>query len=122
MEEITNEHLEKVISLLPERKKEDSIQAVTDEEFKQMLDNMNNPVQAQKHLAVQIKLFLDNHITKEYQKKGILSDSTRRWVDSYNMILEKIQRALHGDKSVNLHLHKVTHGQVALKMREANKE
>jgi len=36
--------------------------------------------------------------------------------------LEKIQRALHGDKSVNLHLHKVTHGQVALKMREAAKQ
>jgi len=35
--------------------------------------------------------------------------------------LEKIQKALHGDKSVSLHLHKVTHSQIATKMREAMK-
>jgi len=122
MEEITEEHLNKVISLLPEKKPEPSIADVSDEDFKQMLEDMNNPVHAQKHLAVQIKLFLDQRVAKEHREKGFLTDSTRRWVETYNNILEKIQRALHGDKSVNLHLHKVTHGQVALKMREAAKQ
>ena len=120
MEEITTKHLEKALSLLPE-KREDERKVVTDEEFKQMLMAMENPVDAQKELAVQIKIFLDKRIAKEYKEKGILSDYTRRWVESYNNILEKIQRALHGDKSVNLHLHKVTHSQVALKMREMKK-
>ena len=42
--------------------------------------------------------------------KGYLSDHTRRWVESYNKILDKIQAAIYGDKSVNLHLHKVSRG------------
>lgn len=118
MEEITEEHLNNVISMLPKVKKEES-KEITEEDFDKMLDDMNNPVNAQKRLAVQIKIFLDKRIKDEYKEKNYLSDSTRRWVESYNNILEKIQRALHGDKSINLHLHKVTHGQVALKMREA---
>jgi len=118
MEEITEEHLNKVISLLPEVV-DDEIKEVTEKEFNAMLEDMNNPVNAQKRLAVQIKIFLDQRIEKEYREKKFLSDSTRRWVESYNNILEKIQRALHGDKSVSLHLHKVTHSQVAAKMRDA---
>jgi len=98
---------------------DDEIKEVTEKEFNAMLEDMNNPVNAQKRLAVQIKIFLDQRIEKEYREKKFLSDSTRRWVESYNNILEKIQRALHGDKSVSLHLHKVTHSQVAAKMRDA---
>ena len=122
MEEISAERIDNIISLLPTEKEKESINSVTEEEFKQMLEDMNNPVMAQKHLAVQIKIFLDRRIKEEYSEKGVLGDNTRRWVESYNNILEKIQRAIHADKSVNLHLHKVTHGQVALKMREAMKK
>ena len=122
MEEISAERIDNIISLLPTEKEKEAINSVTEEEFKQMLEDMNNPVMAQKHLAVQIKIFLDRRIKEEYSEKGVLGDNTRRWVESYNNILEKIQRAIHGDKSVNLHLHKVTHGQVALKMREAMKK
>ena len=53
------------------------------------------------------------------EKNGYLSDHTRRWVESYNKILEKIQTALHGDKSVILNLHKVSHSDISEKIRES---
>ena len=105
----------------PSGKVVEEIKELTESEFAKILEEMQNPVQAQQRLAVQIKTFLDKRIKEEMKKKGFLSDHTRRWVESYNNILEKIQKALHGDKSVNLHLHKVTHSQIATKMREAMK-
>ena len=120
MDEISQEKFDKAAALHPE-KLEDETKELTESEFNSLLEEMQNPVQAQQKLAVQIKTFLDGRIKEEMKKKSVLSDHTRRWVESYNNILEKIQKALHGDKSVNLHLHKVTHSQIAAKMREAMK-
>jgi len=94
---------------------------ITEEQFNQMLEDMNNPVQAQQRLAVQVKTFLDHRIKQEMSEKGFLSDHTRRWVEAYNVILEKIQKALYGDKSVslNFNVHKITHSQIAAKIRKA---
>lgn len=122
MENVSREELEKAAALYPEKISEEN-RDLTESEFNILLDQMQNPVQAQQRLAVQIKTFLDKRIKKEMNsEKGVLSDHTRRWVESYNNILEKIQKALHGDKSVNLHLHKVTHSQIASKMRDAMKD
>lgn len=99
------------------KEKTSSLEKISDERFEQMLDDMKNPVDSQKELAVQVKVFLDARINRELTDKGILSDHTRRWVETYNTILEKLHRALYGDKSVNLHLHKVSHSQIAAKMR-----
>lgn len=88
-------------------------------EFKKLLDGMKSPVEAQKQLAVHIKHYLDSRMKKEIDEKGHLSDHTKRWCDLYSNVLDKIQKALYGDKSVNLNLdYKVTHGQIAAKMRE----
>lgn len=95
---------------------------ISDSEFQKLLDELNDPVQAQRKMAVQIKHFLDRRIKAEISEKGILSDHTRRWVESYNSMLEKIQKALSGDKNVNLHLHKVSHSDIASKIREANRD
>ena len=95
---------------------------LTDADFSLMLDSMAKPVNAQKQLAVQIKCFLDHRIRVEMEKTGILSDHTRRWVESYNSILGDVHRALYGDKSVNLHLHKVSHSQIMSKIRKVNKD
>ena len=89
------------------------------EEFNKLLEEMQSPLLAQQKLAVQIKNFLDNRISEEMSDRGFLSEHTRRWVESYNNILEKIQKALHGDKSVNLHLHKVSHSDISNKIRES---
>lgn len=118
MDEVTQEEFDKAAALHPKKIKDES-KEITQREFDRLLEEMQNPVKAQQRLAVQVKTFLDNRIKEEMKEKGFLSDHTRRWVESYNNILEKIQKALHGDKSVNLHLHKVTHSQIATKMREA---
>lgn len=98
-------------SLIPEE--------LTEETLKQYMDDMMNPVDAQRRLAAQIKHFLDNQVKKDMKEKGYLSDYTRRWAETYNNLLEKIQKALYGDKSVNLHLHKVSISQVAQRIRQA---
>jgi len=104
----------------PEPKKDDLlIPELTETEFNKMLEDMQHPVKAQQRIAVQIKRFLDKRIAKEMRDKGVLSDHTRRWVETYNSLLDKIQKSLYGDKSVNLHLHKVSHSQIASKIREA---
>ena len=117
MDKISQEEFDKAAAeIQPEKIKSKEV-AVTENEFNKMLEEMQNPVQAQQRLAVQIKTFLDVRIKKEMEEKSYLTDHTRRWVESYNNILEKIQKALHGDKSVSLHLHRVTHSQIAAKMR-----
>ena len=125
MDKISQKEFDKAAALHPE-KLEDETKELTESEFAALLEEMQNPVQAQQNLAVKIKAFLDKRIKAEMNqegaKKGILSDHTRRWVESYNNILEKIQKALHGDKSVSLHLHKVSHSQIAMQMREAQKK
>lgn len=95
---------------------------ITAKNIEKNLIEMENPTLAQKKLAVKLKLFLDKRINEELSKKGMLSDSTRRWVNSYNSILEKIQKAMNEDKGVNINLHTVSHSDIAAKLREASKK
>jgi len=90
-------------------------------EVEEAVRKFGNPVELQKKLAVQIKNFLDSQIKRELDEKGYLSDSTRRWVESYNNILEKIQKAMYGEKNTNLHVQVISHGEIAAKMRESVK-
>lgn len=94
---------------------------LSEEEINNLLVEMENPVKAQQRLAVQIKHFLDHRIKAEMKDKGFLSDHTRRWVESYNNTLEKIQKALYGDKHANLNLNfnanKISHADIAQKIR-----
>ena len=115
MEHIDDKDLAKA-EPMPLKSEEEGL--ISDEEFKTLLEELANPVTAQKQMAVKIKHFLDKRITKEMVEKGVLSDHTRRWVESYNNLLEKIQKALYGEKSVNFHIHKVTHSQIAARMRQ----
>lgn len=89
------------------------------EEIEEMLNQMESPVRFQKELAVKIKIALDHQMKLEIESKGILSDHTRRWVESYNKILDRIQSAIYGDKTINLHLHKVSHSDISTKIRES---
>jgi uncharacterized membrane protein YgaE (UPF0421/DUF939 family) len=121
MDSITQEEFEEAAAEAEEDEEEES-EEVSSENFDKMLEEMKNPVQAQQKIAVHVKIFLDKRIKQEMSEKEVLSENTRRWVESYNNILEKIQKALHGDKSVNLHLHHISHSQIATKMREAMKD
>lgn len=119
MEIINREKFEKAKEMKPTLKDEAKIKEYTPKEIEQMLEEMQSPVKFQKELAVKIKIALDHQIKLEMKTKGYLSDHTRRWVESYNKILDKIQAAIYGDKSVNLHLHKVSHSDISNKIRES---
>lgn len=117
MEQISRDELEIAMKGAPERinKKRE----ITEKEFTDLLKDMQNPVNAQKEIAVRIKLFLDKRIGDELDRNGVLGDNTRKWIETYTSILDKLQRALHGDKTLNLHVHQITHGEIAAKMRES---
>jgi hypothetical protein len=117
MEEISREDFEKAMEIAPKRIKTEE-EEITEEKFQEMLKDMQNPVNSQKEIAVKIKIFLDKRIKDEMDKNGVLGDNTRRWIETYTTLLEKLQRAIHGDKSLNLHVHKITHGEIAAKIRE----
>ena len=117
MEDISRERLDEAMKMAPEKKEEEK--EVTEEDFQELLKDMQNPVNSQKEIAVKVKLFLDKRIKDEMQKNGVLGDNTRKWIETYTTLLEKLQRAIHGDKSLNLHVHDVTHGDIAAKMRES---
>lgn len=117
MEEISRKQLEEAMKIAPVKINEEK--EITEEDFSKMLKDMQNPVNSQKEIAVKVKLFLDKRIKDEMDKNGVLGDNTRKWIETYTALLEKLQRAIHGDKSLNLHVHKVTHGDVAAKIREA---
>lgn len=116
MDEVSQEDFDKTIEITPKLK--NPPKELSEKELNKMLAEMENPVEEQKRLAVLIKTSLNIQIKRDLDKLGVLSDHTRRWVESYNSILEKIQKALHGDKSVNMHVHTVSHGDIAAKMRE----
>lgn len=121
MQIVDKKKFEKAPEHLPLSKEDlNETKELSEEEFKQMMEDMQNPVKAQQHLAVQIKTFLDKRIEHEMAEKGFLSDHTRRWVEAFNNILEKIQKALYGDKSMNLHLHKVSHSHIAAEIRKVD--
>ncbi len=122
MEIINKDKFDKTEKLPEIQKKDTSIISVGEEGFNSLLTKMQNPVESQKELAVQIKQFLDQRIKSEMTDKGFLTDYTRRWVTEYNNILEKLQKSLYGDKSTNLHLHKVSHGDIAAKIRKSSNE
>ena len=120
METINEEDFEEAKKLEPTKKgpaKEDYSEK--DVDMDELLKDMNNPVKAQQEMAVKIKMYLDLAVSEDITNKGYLTEHTRKWVESYNNILEKIQKALHGDKSVNLHLHKISHSEIATKIRES---
>lgn len=117
MEEISHKDIQDAMKLAPKKLEEEK--QISEQDFSEMLKDMQNPVNSQKEIAVKVKMFLDKRIKDEMAKNGVLGDNTRRWIETYISLLEKLQRAIYGDKTLNLHVHKVTHGEIAAKMRES---
>ncbi len=117
MEKISRDEFEKAMEIAPVKKEEPK--EITEADFEEMIKDMQNPIKSQKEMAVKVKMFLDRRIHDEMDKNGVLGDNTRKWVETYTSLLDKLQKAIHGDKSLNLHVHQVSHGDIAAKMREA---
>ncbi len=126
METIDTKKLEEADKLpMPKKEENRGIQPINEDEFKALVKAMENPVEAQKELAVQIKRFLDKRISDELTQKGNLSPDTRAWVKQYNEVLDKLQKSLYGDRSVNFNIHKIlpqTHSGLAAKIRKYDNE
>ena len=119
MERISKDDLEKAKDMAPTMKNDAMIEMPDEKKFEEMMTEMQNPVKAQKEIAVKIKIFLDHKIEQEMKTKGELTQGTRHWIESYNKILDKLQSAIHGDKSLNLHVHRVTHSDISNKIEES---
>lgn len=117
MEEISRDKFEKAMKYFPERKGPE--EKVTADKFNEMIKDMQNPVKSQKEIAVKVKIFLEKRIKDEMEKNGVLGDNTRKWVETYTTLLDRLQKAIHGDKSLNLHVLKISHGDIAARMRES---
>ena len=116
MDSISAEELEDAKDL-PVPKVEGKL-VLTEDDLKAAELSMDEPVKNQQKLASRIKLYLDHSMQKELLEDGYLSDYTRRWVKQYNDLLDSIQKALYGDKSTHLHLHKVTHAHIAANIKK----
>jgi len=118
MEVINKDEFDKAEELPEIEKNKESVEIVSEAEFTMMLSDMDKPVEELKRAALNMKLFLDKRIKTEMEENGFLSDFVRRWMKDYTDCLEKIQKAVYGDKNVSLHLHSVTHSNIASKMRK----
>jgi len=119
MDMITKKKFEEAKNMKPTLNEEAKVKEIGEAKFEAMMQEMQSPVRFQKEMAIKIKIVLDHQIAKEMAERGYLSENTRKWVDSYNKILDRIQSAIYGDKSINLHVHKVSHGDISTKIREA---
>lgn len=122
IEIIDAEKYKEAENMRPTVREDMKLPEISKEEMEKLMEEMQSPVRFQKEMAVKIKRALDNQIKHELATRGVLSEQTRKWVDTYNKILEKIQSAIYGDKSVNLHLHKVSHSDISNKIRESEFE
>jgi len=95
---------------------------LSEKEVNIIIKKLEQPVDLQKELAAKLKLYIDQRMEKELSEKGYLSDFVRRWISEYNELLDRIQKNLYGDKSVNIHLHKVSHSNISAMMRKYKDE
>ena len=99
-----------------------NVPLLTEEEVNVIIKKLEQPVDLQKELAAKLKLYIDQRMNKELTEKGYLSDFVRRWISEYNELLDRIQKNLYVDKSVNIHLHKVSHSNISAMMRKYKNE
>ncbi len=103
------------------KEKEESIVEIS-EQFNSTLAKMSDPIDYQKELATNLKLMIDKRIALESEDRGLLSETSRRWLVDYNNVLNTLHKNIHGDKSTNLNVHVVAHSDIASKIRKFNKK
>lgn len=79
---------------------------------------LETPIELQKNLAAKIKLYVDDAIARDMNEKRYLTETTRHWIETYNELLNNIHKNTFGDKTLNIHLGKVTHAHISGLMRK----
>ena len=121
-EDIENADLEKLEQYKKEKHLVPEIELYDKDEIEISSKLFDLPVEEQKKEAVKLKKYIDYLSAKEIAQYGLLSDSTRKWKRLYLDLLNSIQKNLYGEKSVNLHLHKISHSTIASHIRQSYDE
>lgn len=85
---------------------------------KSEIDISSKPVEMQREMAVRLRRYIDDRMHKDILESGKLSSQTRTFIELYNEICDRVHRNTFGDKAAVLHLHKVSHGQIASMVRQ----
>ena len=92
---------------------------LNDASFKELLEQMDNPLNVQKEIMAKCKFLLDRQMEQDLELLGKLSTDTRRWINEFNNTLTNLQKSMHGDKStVEI---KISHAHISQKIREVGK-
>jgi hypothetical protein len=79
-----------------------------------IMNAMKDPVAMQKEIAAKVKIVLDETIERELRElDGGITENTRKLIATYNDMLTCLQKAQYGEKSVHLHQHQVSVGQIS---------
>ncbi len=88
-------------------------------EWNKLLKEMETPLNAQRELATKMKIFVDEQIEKDIKEYNGIRESTRRFINDYNIMLTNLHKSTFGDKtSVDVN---ISHSMIASKIRSASK-
>ena len=121
IQKISKEEFDNTKLTAKEMKSVQTSPLLTEKDVEAIKKSLDQPVEIQKQLAAKLKLFIDYKMEKELKEWGYLSDNLRKWVTTYNEMLDQIQKSLYGQKSQHLHLHKVSHSVISAEMRKYRK-
>lgn len=93
---------------------------ITPEKWKELVEEMNNPVEVQKEVAAKMKLFVDHQMRQDIKEYGKLTESTRKYLNDYTTLLSDLHKNLHGSK-LNTEINIVSHAQISAKIRQASR-
>ena len=80
-----------------------------DEELVCLADAHKEPLVKQRLVAARLDKVLSVRMNNDVRGIGSLSKVTLKILDIYLRLLDSIQKNTYGDRSVNLHLHSVSH-------------
>jgi hypothetical protein len=118
MEQIDAEEFKRAEDLAPTDKAEAEAASLTDDELQEKLTKMKSPMELQKEVAIQVGHTLKIRMEKDLRTTGQLTDGTRRWCELYNKLLSDIQKGYIGRGGEDFASHRISHAQLAAKLRE----
>jgi len=93
----------------------------TKKDIDALTKGLDNPVAYQQERAAKLKLYIDKRMEEELEEFKYVSDFTRKFIVLYHDMLDKIQKSLYGEKSVNINLTKVTMADVGAMLRNVER-
>lgn len=92
-------------------------QMANEEEVAKVVQALNAPLELQKELAAKVKFYLDAKIRLEMSELQGITNNTKSWMRFYNEMLTDINKAINGDRHVNLNVNAITHADISALMR-----